>query len=110
MLGDFPQGLNEVAPLGCVLLLKQSNRTLIRPLDRIEAYLRFIRQIICPAYIGQSAGRAVYTLMAEFSDEVTAAVPFYELEFTLDRDMLWETVAELEKSLGKESKYIGQSY
>jgi hypothetical protein len=48
--------------------------------------------------------------MAEFSDEVTAAVPFYELEFTLDRDKLWETVGELEKSLEKEGKYIGQLY
>lgn len=110
ILGDYIQGLNDIAPLRCILLLKQSHRTSIRPLDRVESYLRFIRQIICPAYIGQSAGRAVYTLMAEFSDEVTAAVPFYELEFTLDRDKLWETVGELEKSLEKEGKYIGQSY
>jgi hypothetical protein len=48
--------------------------------------------------------------MAEFSDEVTAAVPFYELEFTLDRDILWETIGRLEKSLEKEGEYIGQSY
>ena len=107
MLGDFPQRLNKAAPLSCILLLKQSKRTAVRRLDRTEAYLRFMRQIICPAYIGQTDRRAVYSLIAEFSDEVIRTTPFYELEFSLDRELLWKAVGELERSIGERGKLDG---
>lgn len=101
IVGELPQRLNTTAPLGCVLLIKQSDKTALRRLDRVDAYLRFMRQIISPAYMGQDDRRAVYSLISEFSDEVTAAVPFYELEFTLDRQSLWHVLDELEGSLGR---------
>jgi hypothetical protein len=91
------------APLGCILLLKKSHRTLYRYLDKTEAYLHFIRQIISPAHIGQRSRRDVYSLMADFSAEVTKTVPIYELEFNLDAESLWQSVMELEEILGRKS-------
>ena len=69
---------------------------MIRYLDRTEAYLRFIRQIISPACIGQKDKRSVYSIMADFSAEVIRAVPVYELEFNLDKESLWQIASELE--------------
>jgi hypothetical protein len=96
-LGGFPSRRNVKALLRCVFYLKQGNKTSARRLDRSEAYLKFMRQIITPAYIGQKNKRAVLSLMSEFSDEVTRAVPFYELEFNLDEKLLWQTVGELDR-------------
>ena len=99
-IGGYQNRLNASAPLRCILLLKQSNKTTARSLDRTEAYLKFMRQIITPAHIGQRGGRAVYSLMADFSAEVTSTVPIYELEFNLDEGSLWQVVTELEEMLG----------
>ena len=95
IIGDLSPRRNISAPLRCILLLKQSQQTLVRNLDTMDAYLRFIRQIITPAYIGQRDRRAIYTLMAEFSAEVTRNIPIYELEFNLDRESLWQVLREL---------------
>jgi len=110
IIGGVTQRLNVAAPLNCVLFLKQSNRTTARRLNRLEAYLRFMRQIIAPAYIGQRGRRAIHSLMAEFADEVTKITPAYELEFTLDKETLWEVVTELEISLRKESGNNGKPH
>jgi hypothetical protein len=96
-LGKFPSKRSLKAPLRCILQLKQGNKTGLRRIDRSEAYLKFMRQIITPAYIGQKDKRAILSLMYEFSDEITRSVPVYELEFTLDGKSLWRTVRELEK-------------
>jgi hypothetical protein len=104
ILGKFPPRRNTTAPLRCIMLLKKSKKTLVRCLDRTEGYLRFIRQIIAPAYIGQRGGRAIYSLMADFSDEVTRAIPVYELEFNLDGESLWQAVGELEKELERKKQ------
>jgi hypothetical protein len=101
IIGGFSSRLNMASTLGCVLLLKQSKRTAARRLHRTEAYIRFMRQTITPAYVGQTDRRAIYSLITEFSDEVTKATPFYELEFTLDKEPLWQVVAEVEQSLEK---------
>jgi hypothetical protein len=96
VISGFPPRRNIVAPLRCILLLKRSNKTTVRYLDRVEAYLQFMRQIITPAYIGQRDRKTVYTLMADFSEEVTRAIPVYVLEFNLDEESLWQVVGELE--------------
>jgi hypothetical protein len=101
-IGEVTHLLDSTAPLNCVLLLKQGKRTMVRRLERMEAYLRFMRQVITPAYIGQGERRVVYALLAEFADEITRAIPFYELEFSLDRELLWRVVEELEKTLEME--------
>jgi hypothetical protein len=93
---------NIAAPVRCILLLKRGDKTTVRYLDRVDAYLQFIRQIITPAYIGQRDRRAVYSLMADFSDEVTQAVPVYTLEFNLDEKSLWQIIDELEETLERE--------
>jgi hypothetical protein len=85
------------APLRCIFQLKKGDKTGIRRIDRSEAYLKLMRQIITPAYIGQKDKRAIISEMAEFSDELTRAIPVYELEFNLDKKSLWETVGKLEK-------------
>jgi hypothetical protein len=92
---------NKSAPLICVLLLKQGKETSVRRVDRVEAYLRFIRQIIIPAYIGQKDRRGVYSLMADFSNEITQNIPVYELEFSLDPARLWKVIGDLENDLRK---------
>ncbi len=96
-IGRVSSRRNVKAPLRCIFLLKKGSETLIHNVDRTEAYLRFIRQIITPACIGQKDKRAILSLMSEFSDEVTKAVPVYELEFNLDEKSLWQVVGELEK-------------
>lgn len=103
VIGEFPPQPDMSALLKCVFLLKQSQTTGIRPVNRMEAYLRFMRQIIAPAYIGQADKRAVYSLIAEFSDVVTRKVPFYELEFTLDKKPLWEALEKFENPLKTEA-------
>lgn len=90
---------NISAPLNCILLLKQSSETKVNTLDKTDAYLRLIRQIINPAYIGQKSGREVYSLMADFSAEMIGHVPVYELEFQLDENKLWRTIEKLESAL-----------
>lgn len=103
IISRFSPRRKITAPLRCIMLLKKSNKTLVRRLDRVEAYLRFMRQIITPAYIGQRDRRAVLSLMAGFSNEVTRTTPVYELEFSLDAESLWRVVGELEGVLeGKE--------
>jgi hypothetical protein len=101
IIGRFPPQRSVTTPLRCILLLKKSSKTTVRCLERVEAYLRFLRQIITPVYIGQSDVRTVLSLMAAFSDEVTGTTPVYELEFTLDGEPLWQVIAELESSLAK---------
>jgi len=90
------------APLACVLLLKQSDRTALNRLNRTEAYLQFMRQVIAPRDFEGRTKRAMLSQVAEFSDMVTNVVPFYELEFTLNQRALWKTINKLEKSLGRE--------
>lgn len=102
IIGGVSPRRNISAPLRCILLLKQSNKTVLHYLDRVDAYLRFIRQIISPACIGQKDRRSVYSLMADFSAEVTRAIPVYELEFNLDEASLWQIAHELEVVPGSE--------
>jgi hypothetical protein len=105
IVGEYPQRLNVTAPLSCILLLKQSNKTRIHSINRTEAYLRFIRQIITPAYIGPVDKRAVLSLMVDFTGEVTGTIPIYELEFSLDSESLWREVGKLERALeGRDMK------
>ncbi len=102
IIGGIPRRSNIEAPLKCVLTLKQSKRTVFHRLSRMEAYLRFMRQVISPAHFGQTDRAAYWSLIADFTDEVTGTIPFYELEFTLDKDQLWSVIAELERTLEKE--------
>jgi len=102
IIGGVAQRLNVSAPLACVLLLKQSDRTALNRLNRTEAYLQFMRQVIAPRDFEGRTKRAMLSQVAEFSDMVTNVVPFYELEFTLNQRALWKTINKLEKSLGRE--------
>jgi hypothetical protein len=107
IIGGTSQKSNIEAPLSCIFSLKQSKRTAVHHLNRVEAYLRFIRQVISPAYFGQTNRQELLSQIAEFADEVTGIIPFYELEFTLDKDWLWQVVSELENTLDKEEVKIG---
>jgi hypothetical protein len=96
ILGDFPPGRNAEAPLRCICMLKQNNRTAWRYLSKAEAYLRFMRQIIGPSCVGNYDKRTAYSIMADFSSEVVQAIPVYELEFNMDSNTLWRITDELE--------------
>lgn len=109
ILSESPSRLNKSAPLACVMLLKQSKRTAVRRLNRMEAYLRFMYQVINPASFGQADGRPIISLKAEFTDEVTRVTPFYELEFTPDRNLLWEVEARLTELKLTEKENEGRS-
>jgi hypothetical protein len=102
VIGGVAQRLNVKAPLECVFMLKQSQKTSIRALDRVEAYRRFLRQVILPRnLIKPDDNTTMLTGIARFSDLMTKAVPFYELEFTLEQEVLWRAVDEIEESLMK---------
>lgn len=105
ILGELPFRLNTSATLACVMMLKQSQRTAVRRLDRKEAYLRFMYQIINPARLNQADKSGIFTLIADFTNEVTKVIPFYELEFTRDRHLLWEVETKLTKLNKKEVEY-----
>jgi hypothetical protein len=109
IIGGISTQRNITAPLSCILFLKKSNKTLVNRLNRVDAYLRFLYQVITPTYTGQREKRAALSLMAEFSDEVTGTIPVYELEFNLDGESLWRTVAELEGELDKKNRDDGKS-
>jgi hypothetical protein len=96
-LGRVFSGRNIRAPLRLIFLLKKGSETVIHNIKRTEAYLKLMRQIINPAYIGQKDKRAVLCLMSEFSNVLTKAVPVYELEFNLDKNAFWRTLEEFEK-------------
>jgi hypothetical protein len=108
ILGGLPQRRNATAPLSCVFALKQGKETRVRPLNRVEAYLRFIRQVISPAFLGQTDRQALFSLMADFADEVTGTVPFYELEFSLDETRFRNVLEAVENSLEKEEVKSGK--
>ena len=109
ILSELPFRSNTPAPLACVLLLKQSERIAVRRLIRKKACSRFMYQIVNPAYFKQTDRRAILSLIAEFADEVTKAVPFYELEFTRDKNLLWEVEAKIKESKITEKEYAGRS-
>jgi len=96
IIGGFLPGINITVPLSCILLLKKGSRTRVNPVTPVNVYLRFIRQIVTPTYIGQREGRTAAAIAADFSQEITGIVPVYELEFTLDGESLWREIGELE--------------
>ena len=104
IIGGTSQRRNITVPISCIFLLKQSSETRVNHPGKTEVYLRLIRQVINPAYIGQRGGREIYSMMADFSTELVENIPIYELEFTLDEATLWRTIAELEAILGKDER------
>jgi hypothetical protein len=98
IVGAYSHRTAAEAPLSCILLLKQGLQTKIRKLNKTESYLRFMRQVIAPSYIGQKDRRAIYSLISEFSAEVTAITNVFELEFSLDPESLWSAIESLEQS------------
>ncbi len=95
IISKFSPRRNITAPLRCIMLLKKSRKTLVRRLDRVEAYLQFMRHIVTPACTCKREKKAALSLVAGFSDEVTRTIPVYELEFSLDAEALWRAVGEL---------------
>ncbi len=102
IIGGLAQRRNAGAPLKCVLVLKQSRVTELHKLSRLEACVRFMRQVVSPAHFGPVDRRTFWSLIADFSYEVTRITPFYELEFTLDKGKLWSVIGDLENALEKE--------
>ncbi len=88
--GELPFGSNVAAPCSCVFLLKQSQRIAVRRIGRMEAYLRFLRQVISPRHFQETGTREIISIMEEFADKITRITPFYELEFTMDKNLLWD--------------------
>lgn len=101
ILGAFPCRRRVTAPLHSISLLKQGNKTSVRPLEKTEAYLRLMRQIITPTCIGHGRKREILSLIADFSMEIISSIPVFELEFNLDKDALWQAVGEVEEMVKK---------
>lgn len=99
IIGGFPPGINIAVPLSCILLLKKGSRTRVCPIEPVDSFLQFIRQIITPSYIGQQGLRTALSIVADFSQEITGSVPVYELEFTMDSGSLWREIEALEEKL-----------
>ncbi len=99
ILGTFPPGINITVPLSCILLLKKGEQTRVRPISPVDAYLRLIRQIITPSYVGQREIKTALSMVADFSLETISSTPVYELEFTTHGESLWQEIGELEGTL-----------
>ena len=99
ILGGYSTRQNTTVPLSFIMMMKRGDQTAVHNLNKADAYLRLMRQVITPAYIGQKGVRDVYSLMADFSSEVAEAIPIYELEFNLDEKALWQIVTEIEETL-----------
>lgn len=97
IFGELPLRTNTIAPLSSVFLLKQSQKTVLRRLERMESYLRFLRQVISPAGFKNHDTRTTISIMDSFASAVTRTTPFFELEFTRDRDLLWDVEAGLKE-------------
>jgi hypothetical protein len=97
IFGELPFGSSAIAPLSSVFFLKKSQRTALRRLDRMEAYLRFLRQVMSPAGFKNLDTRTTISIMDSFASVVTRTTPFFELEFTRDRDLLWNVEAGLKE-------------
>ena len=102
IIGGVTQRLNVKSPLAFIILLKQSRETSFRRLSRLEAYTSFMRQVIAPRNLEQSNWSSMLLQVSQFSDSITRSVPFYELQFSLDRERLWEVIGELEESHRKD--------
>jgi hypothetical protein len=48
IVGGIPERRNTGARLACIINLKQSKTTAYRVIDKADAYLRFMKQIITP--------------------------------------------------------------
>jgi hypothetical protein len=103
IVGSYSHHSTVQAPLRCILLLKKGPGPKIHELSKTEAYLRFMRQVIAPSYIGQQDRRVIYSLIADFSSEVVATTRFFELEFSLDPCSLWQSIEQLELSFTRET-------
>jgi hypothetical protein len=102
IIGGVKQRSNIKAPPVCVMMLKQAEKTSVRPLDRVEAYRRFLRQVITQRHLLEHDDiKTMLTKTSEFADILTKAIPCYELAFTLDKEPLWQAVAETEESIRK---------
>ena len=100
IIGEFQPRRSIAAPLRCVFLLKKGDSTRLHSIDKADAYLHFIRQVISPSCIGQKDKRSVYSLMADFSADITNNVPVYELEFNLDGESLWRIIESVNGAHG----------
>ena len=100
-LGGIPEKSNLYGPLACIINLKQSKTTSYRTIQKTDAYLRLMRQIITSRdfYPSQDDLAAILERNAEFGERVINAVPCYEMEFTLDRESFWEEIDQLEAEL-----------
>jgi hypothetical protein len=103
IFGELPFRTDTAAPLSSVFLLKQSQRTALRRLDRMEAYLRFLHQVMSPAGFKNPDTRTIISIMDSFASAVTRTTPFFELEFTRDRDLLWDVEAGLKELMVTEA-------
>ena len=101
IVGGIPEKSNLYGPLACIINLKQSKTTSYRTIQKTDAYLRLMRQIITSRdfYPSQDDLAAILERNAEFGERVINAVPCYEMEFTLDRESFWEEIDQLEAEL-----------
>lgn len=101
VVGGIPEKHNLCAPLACIINLKQSQNTVCRPIDKADAYLRLMRQIIAPKdfFPEEDDVSTILKRNSVFAEHVIGAVPCYEMEFTLDRELFWEEIGRLEAEL-----------
>ena len=99
IIGNLAEKLNQVTPLICILLLKQSNTTKLRLLGKTEAFKRLMFQVAANIYFGQNDMKTIITSKADFCEEIIRHIPCYELEFTLNSRLLCNTLDSLQKSL-----------
>lgn len=99
--GKLAEHSNVTSSLDCILLLKQSNRTVFRDLDKTYAFKKLLRQVVGNVYFGNNDLKSIYISLAGFCEYLTRNIPCYELEFTLDSEQLNITLKSLLQALSE---------
>jgi hypothetical protein len=102
IIGKLSENHNLTAPLLCILFLKQGTRTMARRMDRTEAVKRLLHQVSGYQYLGHNDIKSILSSKMGFSVEITQHIPCFELEFTLDGEILSDKLNKLKDILLKE--------
>ena len=84
LINSVPLQRSGTIPAGAVFFLTQGERSAVRKLDPAEAYVKLVRQVDNPAYIGQTSKREIYQVIADFSGNIVEHLPMYEIAVSAD--------------------------
>jgi hypothetical protein len=92
--GDVLSKCGDTVHLSTIFFLKHDTEITLRRLDEVEAYRRFLVQILSTSPLFQSPELCFLSEQADFSREVALTAAFYELGFRPDNSF-WEVLSNV---------------